>query len=472
MSGSDRDIPLNSSFDSFDEALDFLFRLRTFGTKLGLDTIRSLLDELGSPDASCKFIHIAGTNGKGSTAAFISSILSKAGLKTGLFTSPHLVEVTERITVNGVRIIPDDLLAILRDVHQAACRMLRDETLRYPTFFEFITAAAAVYFARHSCDVVVWETGMGGRLDATNAVTSVASVITSISYDHMQYLGDTLEQITYEKCGIIKPGIPVFTTVFTPGLLDIIQSKTSESGSDLTVITKRDISVQGTGIRHVRYSLSKNERHSFFISVDDIGIECTEIGLKGPHQGQNAACASVVSYWYLTTYCNSDPIPSIKSGLSAVSWPGRCQVISDSPRIIVDCAHNPEGIYALCNTLPDITSNQPIFVIGGLVDKKMDQMLHYIQSLSVEIWYTKPSSTRAMTCEHFTELVRLYNLDMPLKTFNSASEVMIELNKPEHASQTFVITGSCYLVGDVLSEMKGNRRDIRTDDPLSIEQPH
>jgi len=472
MIGAHNDIPANVSFSSYEDALDFLFKLRTFGTKLGIANIRHLLDVLDRPDSVCRYIHIAGTNGKGSTAAFICSILQKAGLKTGLFTSPHLVDATERIQINATQISRDDFLRLIARVHDAACACASHPDFRYPTFFEFITAVASVYFAEQQCDVVVWETGMGGRLDATNAVTPVASVITSIALDHIQYLGNTIESIAREKCGIIKNAVPVFTMVTDPAILSIIYEYSLTHTAPLTLITDNPGSVVQSGLTIIPYSFTKNEQHSFFISIEPLNVHNVHIGLIGEHQTHNAALASIVSYWYLDTYNNIDSPKYIAEGLNSVVWPGRCQMLWQQPLLVADCAHNPDGMRKLVATLPDIAEGKWTFIIGGLSDKKIDDMVRIIAPLCKQIWYAKPGSYRALPPEEFLSIAEVEVPQVPCKLFESASEVLrylTYLRKNGDSSNKYIVTGSCYLVGDMLSALHGSTRDLRADDPLHIQ---
>ena len=213
---------------TYAEAIEFLYELQVFGAKFGLTNTVKLAELAGHPERSLRFIHVAGTNGKGSTCAMLESIYREAGLRTGLFTSPHLVHFGERIQVNRQSIPEADIIRLVTDCKEWAGRFSREN---HPTFFEVVTVMALKYFVEQKCDIVIWETGMGGRLDATNIVTPLASVITNIQFDHQAWLGDTLEKIAREKAGIIKPGVPVITAVNDPAALKVIEETAEKNHS-------------------------------------------------------------------------------------------------------------------------------------------------------------------------------------------------------------------------------------------------
>src|SRR5258706_831764 len=229
---------------TYPETIDYLYGIRLFGQKLGLETMQYLPRLMGDPQDSLRFIHIAGTNGKGSVAAMLHAVLSRAGYRTGLYTSPHLVSFCERFQINGQPIPAADVVRLVEQLKQVLDKVAAHPEFRQPTFFEAVTALALLYFQEQSVDVVVWETGLGGRLDATNVVTPLVSVITNVAFDHMQYLGDTIEQIAMEKCGIIKPGVPVVTAAEGVAL-DVIRKTCEERGSPL-IAARQPLRVRST----------------------------------------------------------------------------------------------------------------------------------------------------------------------------------------------------------------------------------
>ena len=221
---------------TYPQTIDYLLGIRLFGQKLGLETTRDLLRRMGDPQRSLRFLHIAGTNGKGSVAAMAHAVLKTAGYKTGLYTSPHLVSFCERFQVNGQPIAESDVVRLVGRIRPLLDEMAGDPRFRRPTFFETVTALALEYFREQQVEVVVWETGLGGRLDATNVVRPLASVITNIAFDHTQYLGETLPRIAGEKCGIIKPGVPVVTAAADPEPLAVIRQMAAENRSPLKIV--------------------------------------------------------------------------------------------------------------------------------------------------------------------------------------------------------------------------------------------
>ena len=221
---------------TYTETIDFLYGIRLFGQKLGLETMQYLLRLMGDPQDSLRFIHIAGTNGKGSVAAMLQAVLSGAGYRTGLYTSPHLVSFCERFQIDGQCIPESEVVRLVEKIRPVLEEVGAHPEFRAPTFFEAVTAIALQYFREQNVDIVVWETGLGGRLDATNVVTPLVSVITNIAFDHTQYLGETLEQIAMEKCGIIKPGVPVVTAAAATEALAVIRKTSAVQGSNLTAV--------------------------------------------------------------------------------------------------------------------------------------------------------------------------------------------------------------------------------------------
>jgi len=456
---------------NYNETIEYLFSLRTTGTKLGLESIRFLLDKLDSPDKLCDYIHVAGTNGKGSTSAMIASILQASGLKVGLFTSPHLIDFRERFTVNSIQISKNEITACLKKINLIVESMNEISTPRKPTFFEIVTAIGVLHFANKKCDVVILETGMGGRLDATNAVKSCASVITKISLDHTKWLGDNIEKIAAEKTGIIKQGNPVFTSNIDPTPLRIINTGSTDKKCRLTcVIPQGSHRSEKSNINYINYCASRVNNGFYNIEIDSLSLKATFINLQGLHQAENAALAAVVSDWYLKKQNISNSIAFIKNGLKNVCWPGRCQIISNNPFTLIDCAHNPDGINNLVKTLKEITSNKWIVVLGILDDKHPERTINYFSDIASEILYVKPNSERGLTFDKFSHFFYNQNITgVKLKSLADVNEIKkIIHNNKDSDKKNIVVTGSCYLIGDLLSTLNLNVRDNRTDDPLNI----
>jgi dihydrofolate synthase/folylpolyglutamate synthase len=296
---------------NYSEAIQFLYGLQIFGANFGLETPRKLATLAGDPQNRLRFIHVAGTNGKGSTCAMLESIYRVAGLRVGLFTSPHLVSFRERIQINRKLISESDIARLVSEIQESLKTFPADA---HPTFFEVVTILALKFFAEQNCDLVIWETGLGGRLDATNIVTPLASVITNIAFDHEQWLGETLEKIAAEKAGIIKPGIPVVTAADDPAAFGVIESVAQKNHSPL-------VRVEGNSASSLQPATS----------------------LLGEHQKVNAALALAA----VAILQKQIPVAdgTIREALAAVNWSGRLQLIKrpGGQIVLLDGAHNLAG---------------------------------------------------------------------------------------------------------------------------------
>lgn len=419
-------------------ALAKLYRRNLHTVKLGLEPVRALLVELGDPQDKFLCVHIAGTNGKGSVSTLIESILRAAGLRTGLYTSPHLVRFNERIKVNGAD-ISDEKLAGLLDVVEAAASAVRDAGERDPTFFEFTTALALEHFRRERVQVAVIETGMGGRLDATNVVTPMVSVITSIGFDHQQFLGDTLEQIAAEKAGIIKERRPVVVGALSDEALAVV-GKVAKHHYAPVIVAADSVSVRRTSQDFRGQKVS--------IETSDETFGSVLLPLLGDHQLGNLAVAVAA----VLALGREMKIPfdndAFRGGIPAARWPGRCQVLSDSPPVILDGAHNPEAAEVLARTLRQLGKKMPwVGVAGFLSDKDVAGIIRPFSFLK-ELWVVEPKSERAMPAHNAME--KMHGLPFhphaaPLAPALADAKAWAAKNKGG-----VVIFGSLYLVGEVL----------------------
>ncbi len=332
----------------YGDTLGYLFGLQRFGIKLGLANISALLKHLGNPHAGLRAVHIAGSNGKGSTAAFLSTILSRGGYRLGLYTSPHLIDFTERIRVNGVPITEEKVVQLTEQIRRVVEQMERggelwpvDDSSSLPpnfdprkatiTFFEFTTAMAFLYFREAGVEVAVLETGMGGRLDATNVIDPLLSLITPVSLEHQQYLGKSLLQIAAEKAGIIKPGRPLLTTALQPGVVSLFEKKCREAKSPFYA-WGRDFRGRrlGPGL------MSFQGRHHRWPKLP--------LGLAGRHQTLNASLALAAAEVLMEKGFSLEE-KHLREGLAETKWPGRLELIGDSPRIILKgpTTRQPQG---------------------------------------------------------------------------------------------------------------------------------
>jgi dihydrofolate synthase/folylpolyglutamate synthase len=412
---------------SVDDHLAALYRLRRFGIKFGLSTITRLLRGLGNPHERFSSIHVAGTNGKGSIAAFLSSVLTCAGYKVGLYTSPHLVRFNERIQINGQAISDEDVARVLEAVQFVYTQ--GDP----PTFFECATAMALHHFAQAGVDWAVVETGMGGRYDATNIVQPEACVISNIGLEHQEYLGNTLAKIAREKGGIIKKGIGVVTGIRQQNALEVIENVAKDKGAPLYRLGKE--------IR-----IRRNKGDTFTYLSGHRRWPRIKIGMIGEHQMTNAALA-LGAIDLLTEKKLSVSGQAIYSGLAETSWPGRLEVVSKKPLILLDGAHNPSAVRALRKFLEDyVHVKRLVMVVGILADKAWKPMLRELTNVTDTMILTRPKYERAADPHELAAFARTLSQDT-IVVPHLPDAVSIALDKAGK-DDGVCITGSLYTVGD------------------------
>jgi len=444
---------------TYADAIRFLYSLRWFGAKFGLANTFKLAALAGNPQNRLRFIHVAGTNGKGSTCALLESIYRAAGLRVGLFTSPHLVAFGERIQVNrhpisgrdigrlvaqmqalleegwgtsalgahSSGLVPDAEVGGPANPHSAA---------EHPTFFEVVTIMALRYFAAQECDLVIWETGLGGRLDATNIVTPLASVITNIQYDHQKWLGETLASIAGEKAGIIKPGIPVVTAAEGEEVLQVIAETARRQEAPLTTLGRAE--------------------------MDRAPLDTIQLPLLGQHQRMNAAVA-LATVRLLTSQIpvNDD---TIRAGLSRVHWAGRLQLVTrpTGQKILLDGAHNVSGAGILTAAVKEyFPSAKPTLVLGILRDKDWPGMCEILAPLADHILLVPVPSERSATPQELGEVCRRANPEALITECSSLREALAATTKDAFLT----VAGSLYLIGEAmellhLSPAKANNERV------------
>jgi len=407
--GASGDVPIN-----YREALGWLYSLQRFGIKLGLENIERLVEELSKSDAlqgaPCRVIHVAGTNGKGSVCAMIDSICRAQGYRTGLFTSPHLVTFRERIRVSSDMIseqaVADGLTSI---------RNLVANWDPHPTFFEVVTALALKHFSDTKVEIIILETGLGGRLDATNAIQSNVSVITSIDFDHEKWLGKTLSEIATEKAGIIKPGVPVVCAPQRPEAEEVVRARAAKCGAPIQFVTDP--------------------------------YDKTPIALAGSHQKQNAALAVATLHGVKIDVDNS----AIARGLLAIDWPGRFQ--RWDARTIIDGAHNPAAARALAETWRDIFGDRrATLVLAILSDKNLREICEALAPITEFVILPKIRSERAANPETLAKV--LVNITPPLP-YSITPSVGEALGHACEKPNPILITGSLHFAGEVLAHLRG-----------------
>lgn len=416
---------------TYEKAMDFIHNTARFGSKLGLDNIRELLKRLGNPQEGLKFIHVAGTNGKGTVTRTVSQILSLQGYTTGMYTSPFLYKFEERICVDGVQISENALTDCCKRVKNI-CEAMTGEGMAHPTEFEVITAIALLYFKESRCEFAVLEVGMGGRLDATNVIESpIAAVISLIGYDHMEYLGDTLCEIAHEKCGIIKGNTPVAVYCEQPGeALDIIKERCREKSAPLFISQKPDIKKSGL-------------EGSVFSAE---GFEDLETTLIGEHMAKNLSLA-LCCVKLLRDAGAVITDESIRRGVWQVRWPGRFEIVGTKPLFIIDGAHNEAGVNALKETLSrHLKEKSLIFIMGMLKDKEYDKCLEMIAPVSDMFIAVTVNSGRALQAKELGECAKKYTENV--LAANSVREA-VRAALSQHGDIAVIAFGSLYLLGDV-----------------------
>lgn len=439
---------------SYKEALEYIHGLNRFGSKLGLENITNLLKILGNPHKGIKIIHVAGTNGKGSTCAMLDSILRHAGYKVGLYTSPYLEVFNERIRVNGRNISDDDIARFTQKVRDAISIMLQ-KNLGHPTEFEVVTAIGFLYFKEQAVDFIVLEVGMGGRLDATNVVLPLVSVITPISFDHQQYLGNTLAEISREKCGIIKRGVPVVSGPQEQEALQVIHKTCTELACPMMRVIKgcNDSLEQKHLIKYepVQNSL---EGQVFNVFTPKNNYQNLKIKLLGDHQLENAATA-VGAIEALELSGINVPREAIYSGLENARWPGRLEILKENPVVLIDGAHNIAGIKTLKEAiLKYFPQKRKILVLGILEDKDYRDMIEEIVSAADEIITTAPDNPRALSAEKLAAVVKescskMHDKKIRVrekKEIKEAAALALDSASPE---DVIVFAGSLYMIGAV-----------------------
>ena len=433
---------------NYSEAIQFLRSLQMFGANFGLETTRKLAALSGNPQEKLRFIHVAGTNGKGSVCAMLESIYRAAGLRVGLFTSPHLVSFRERIQINRQLIPKDEVVRLVSEI-QPLLKNFPDGN--HSTMFEFVTVMALKYFAEQKCDLVIWETGLGGRLDATNIVTPLVSVITNIAFDHTQWLGDTLEKIAAEKAGIIKPGVPVVTAAGGAEVLRVIEEVAREQGAMLAKVGQASRLPSASGSILAPTTSSR-------------AGETSALLLAGEHQKQNAALAlATVEVLQKQISVSAE---KIREGLATVNWPGRLQLITrpDGQQILLDGAHNVAGAEALraafAHFLPlpakrgegrenNLAGAPSALILGVLADKDWQAMCKILAPLAGKIFTVPVASQRTANAEEVAAFFRSANPSAKVVACKNFSEALMV----SHDDPFIVVAGSLYLIGEALEKL-------------------
>jgi dihydrofolate synthase/folylpolyglutamate synthase len=424
--------------------LSFLFRLEQFGIKFGLESIETLLSRLGHPERTFRSIHIAGTNGKGSVTAMVDTALGRAGYRSARYTSPHLVDLSERFVVAGRPVDAAAIRSAAGDV-RAAIESLRGEGAlqALPTFFEATTALAFELFRRAGVEVAAVEVGLGGRLDSTNVIHPVASAITSIDFDHQQYLGSTLAAIAAEKAGIIKPGVPVVVGDVGPEAWAVIERVAAERGAAL--ISAR----RGVDVAPLPPEAGSDNVFSLRTPVREYGT--VKLSLRGAHQAANALVA-IRLLETLDTHGLRIPPAAMIFGLEHVSWPGRLErrMLSGGRELILDAAHNPAGAAALSSYLRGSGGTPPVLVFAAMRDKDIGGMLRTLLPAVSRLIVTRAANSRSADPD---VLAAEAHTIVPGLAIDVIASPVAALDAAWTMSSRVVVAGSIFLLGDIMKEI-------------------
>lgn len=432
---------------NYKEAMEYIEEISKYGSVLGLDNMRELCRRLGNPQEELRIVHIAGTNGKGSVLAYISTVLKAAGYRTGRYISPVIFNYRERIQLNGRPITKQALCESLQPVREAAQQMA-EEGLPHPTPFEIETALAFCYFKKMKCDIVVLETGLGGALDATNIITTAAAaVFTSISMDHMQYLGDSLEEITENKAGIIKNNCYVISAEQQPEVMETLKRRAAEKDSPFYPLDSQRISKIKYGVEKQRFSYN--------------GYKDLEIALTGKHQIENAALAvMVIEALNRNGYAIGER--ALRKGLAETVWRGRFSIIAKKPYFIVDGAHNEDAAKKLAESVRFyFTNRRIIYIMGILRDKEYGKIIRETYEPAEHIiTVTPPYNPRAMQAYELAKEAQEYHESV---TAADSLEEAVELGYMLADKDSVIIAfGSLSFLGDLIDIVE-NRDKIRSD---------
>ena len=417
---------------TYQETLAHIYGLGRFGMRPGLEKISALLHSLDNPQNRIKTIHVAGTNGKGSTAAFLSAILSAAGYKVGLFTSPHLIRFTERIRINGTEIGEDEVVRLAGRVIAAAPVAT--------TFFELVTAMAFLHFADRQVDLAIMETGMGGRFDATNAASGIISLITPVSLDHSEYLGNTVAEIAFEKAGVVKPGQPVVTSARDEEVLAVVRRQCAKLSSPLYCWGDNFATAWGDdGLTY----------HGLRANLTDL-----KPGIAGRYQEANVACALAAAE-LLGGLGFLLPAEKLRAGIEAAYWPGRMELMGEAPRILLDGAHNPAGGQALAEALQDVPHEGLILVAGVMADKDAEGILAPLFPFTSRAYAVSPALERAMPADRLAAFCRARGV--ACIDAGTVAEGLDQAKKAAGPRDLILVCGSLFTVGEALAILQAGR---------------
>jgi dihydrofolate synthase/folylpolyglutamate synthase len=423
---------------SYPDSVRYLYALGNelkIGAKFGLERMQTLMGALGNPEKGQRFVHVAGTNGKGSTCAMIANALRRSGLRTGLYTSPHLIEPTERIQINNEPVSKERFATAFETVQAYAEKLLKEDQLdSHPSYFETVTAMALSIF-REQCDISVMEVGLGGRLDATNVIHPELCVITPVSFDHEAFLGNTVESIAAEKAGILKPGVPAVISRQHQLAERVIRARAEEI--NCPILRAEDVCV---------FDVHASAYRSIF-AIDGVRYTCS---LAGRHQIDNAVTAVLA--------CRELSIDrtAIQAGLADVRWPGRLELISSNPDFIIDGAHNPAGAAALASYIREFVVGRPVWIVyGAMRDKAIEEITDELFPLAERLILTAPHFPRALRPEAILDMFPYPNAAIAHSVLEA-----IEMARSAPREAAVLFTGSLYLAGETRGLLLGKHASV------------
>lgn len=420
----------------YEEAMKYITEVGNFGSNYGLERTYKLLEHLGNPERDLKLIHIAGTNGKGSTTSMITEILMGEGYKVGMYTSPFIEEFEERIQINRNN-IPKESLAILMDEIKVAVDKVIEAGYNHPTEFEIITVLMLLYFKKENIDFGVIEVGLGGTLDSTNVIKPIIQVITSISFDHTNLLGNTLEKIAREKAGIIKKGIPTVIYPQQEEVLKVIKNKCFEMDSELYIANNENLKFENIVNLDKPYQLLKYNNE-----IDIL------LPLLGEHQIINLSVAMQAIEVLNNKNIIDISIANIVKSIKNVSWKGRLEVLSNNPYVVIDGAHNIQGIKTLSRNIKKYFKYENLYLILGiLADKDVEEMIKIITPMAKKVYSVTPNSIRGELAESLKDEVSKFNKNC--KAFDKYEEAYLEVLNDASEKDLILASGSLYMIGDM-----------------------
>jgi len=425
---------------NYEEAINWLNSFQQFGMKLGLERITRLCNNLGNPQNKYKIIHVGGTNGKGSVCRFIGSILTSGGYKTGIYTSPHLQRITERIVIDGREISENDFVNLIDKLKPIVEKMLNEG--ESPTYFEIVTAIGFEYFYNERVDYAIIEVGLGGRFDATNIVKPILSIITNVTLEHQNILGENIGDIAYEKAGIIKEGVPLITGV-QGEILRVIETRAKENNSETILITE-DNWKRISGDTYGQEFLIKGLLKDYDVKTKMLGM----------FQGKNIAIAlnAIENLQLKGLYITEE---NIFEGIEKASFSGRMEIMQNNPTILIDGAHNIEGFKVLAETLKnDFTYNKLILVIGILSDKKISEMAEIVTPLSDMVVTTRSENKRACNPSKLKQIIYELGHNKEIVVKEKISDAIEFAKSITNKDDLICITGSLFTVGEALDNFK------------------